>query len=129
MSNFSVTSWTVAHQVSLSMGFFRQVYWSGLPFPPPGDLPSSGNQTCVSCVSCIGRQILYHSIIREAPTKSGELCPFDSIGSKAPSEAYAPSPGDKFYSLPFLILHEAGWILSSQISSSCIASLKNNKGT
>ena len=29
----------VAHQVPLSMGFSRQEYWSGLPFPPPGDLP------------------------------------------------------------------------------------------
>ena len=32
-------NWTVAHQVSLSMGFPRQEYWSGLPFPSPGDLP------------------------------------------------------------------------------------------
>ena len=30
--------WTVAHQAPLSMGFSRQEYWSGLPFPPPGDL-------------------------------------------------------------------------------------------
>ena len=34
-----VTPWTVASQASLSMGFFRQEYWSGLPCPPPGDLP------------------------------------------------------------------------------------------
>ena len=34
--------WTVAHQVPLSMGFFRQEYWSGLPFPPPGHLPDPG---------------------------------------------------------------------------------------
>ena len=33
---------TVAHQVPLSMGFFRQEYWSGLPFPSPGDLPNPG---------------------------------------------------------------------------------------
>ena len=33
------TLWTVAHQTSLSMGFPRQEYRSGLPFPPPGDLP------------------------------------------------------------------------------------------
>ena len=33
------TLWTVAHQAPLSMGFFRQEYWSGLPFPPLGDLP------------------------------------------------------------------------------------------
>ena len=38
MSNF-VTSWTVAHQAPLSIEFSRQEFWSGLPFPPPGDLP------------------------------------------------------------------------------------------
>ena len=34
--------WTVAHQASLLMGFPRQEYWSGLPFPPPSDLPDPG---------------------------------------------------------------------------------------
>ena len=37
-----VTPWTVAHQAPLSMGFSRQEYWSGLPWPPPGDLPDPG---------------------------------------------------------------------------------------
>ena len=37
-----VTPWTVAHQASLSMKFSRQEYWSGLPFPSPGDLPDPG---------------------------------------------------------------------------------------
>ena len=36
------TPWTVAHQAPLSMGFSRQEYWSGLPFPSPGDLPNPG---------------------------------------------------------------------------------------
>ena len=36
------TPWTVAHQASLSRGFPRQENWSGLPFPPPGDLPNTG---------------------------------------------------------------------------------------
>ena len=36
------TPWTVAHQALLSMGFPRQTYWSGLPFPSPGNLPDSG---------------------------------------------------------------------------------------
>ena len=35
-------AWTVAHQAPLSMGFSRQEYWSGLPCPPPGDLPDPG---------------------------------------------------------------------------------------
>ena len=34
--------WTVAYQAPPSMGFSRQEYWSGLPFPSPGDLPSPG---------------------------------------------------------------------------------------
>ena len=37
-----VTLWTIARQASLSMGFSRQKYWSGLPFPSPGDLPNPG---------------------------------------------------------------------------------------
>ena len=37
-----VTPLTIACQVPLSMGFSRQEYWSGLPCPPPGDLPNSG---------------------------------------------------------------------------------------
>ena len=38
----SATPWTVAHQAPLSMGLFRQEYWSGLPFPTPRDLPNPG---------------------------------------------------------------------------------------
>ena len=37
-----MTSWTVALQAPLPVDFFRQEYWSGLPFPPPGDIPDSG---------------------------------------------------------------------------------------
>ena len=36
------TPWTAAHQAPLSMRFSRQEYWSGLPFPSPGDLPNPG---------------------------------------------------------------------------------------
>ena len=38
----SSTPWTVARQAPLSLGFPRQEYWSGLPFPSPGDLPNPG---------------------------------------------------------------------------------------
>ena len=37
-----MTPWTVARQAPLSMGFPRQEYWSGSPFPAPGDLPNPG---------------------------------------------------------------------------------------
>ena len=39
-----VTPQTVAHQTPLSMGFSRQEYWSGLPFPSLGDLPNPGTE-------------------------------------------------------------------------------------
>ena len=39
---FFATLWTVAHQAPLSREFPRQEYWSGLPFPSPGDLPDPG---------------------------------------------------------------------------------------
>ena len=56
-----VTSWTVAHQALLSMGFPRQEYWSGLPFPPPGDLPDPGIEPTF-------RWILYrHCHLRSQP--------------------------------------------------------------
>jgi len=42
VSNSFATPWTVAHQAPLSMEFSRQEYWSGLPFPPPGDFPDPG---------------------------------------------------------------------------------------
>ena len=65
--------WTVAHQAPLSMGFFRQEYWSRLPFPSPGDLPDAGIEPCVSCISCIGRQILYHCTTWEAQVYPSDL--------------------------------------------------------
>ena len=37
-----MTPWTIAHQTPISMTFSRQEYWSGLPFPTPGDLPNAG---------------------------------------------------------------------------------------
>ena len=37
-----MTPWSIAHQAPLSMALSRQEYWSGLPCPPPGDLPDPG---------------------------------------------------------------------------------------
>ena len=51
VSESFVTPWTVAHQVSLSMGFSKQEYWSGLPFPSSGDLPDPGNGIQVSHIA------------------------------------------------------------------------------
>ena len=42
LSNSSATPWTVAHLAPLSKELLRQAYWSGLPFPSPGDLSDPG---------------------------------------------------------------------------------------
>ena len=42
MSDSSAIPQTIAYQAALSMGFSRQKYWSGLPFPSPGNLPNPG---------------------------------------------------------------------------------------
>ena len=56
-----VTPWTVACQAPLSMEFSRQENWNGSPsFQPRG-------QTCISCTSCLGRQILYHQHLLGSP--------------------------------------------------------------
>ena len=58
-----VSSETVACQASLSMGLSQQESWSGLPFPPLGDLPNPGIKLAVPhvfCGFCIGRRILHH---------------------------------------------------------------------
>ena len=77
------TLWTLAHQAPQSMGFSRQEYWSGLPGPPPGDLPHPGIESG-SLRSCIVRWVLYHYChlgspsvyllyIREIPCKTEQL--------------------------------------------------------
>ena len=54
------TPQTVAHQAPLSMGFPRQEYWSGLPFPTPGDLPIPGVEPPPLEYPALAGQILYH---------------------------------------------------------------------
>ena len=49
------TPWSIAHQAPLSMGFSRQEYWCGLPFPSSGDLPDTGIEarSALHADSCI----------------------------------------------------------------------------
>ena len=69
-----VTPWTVAHQIPPSMKFSRQEYWSGLPFPSPGDLPNPGIKPeyphCRQTLYCLS-----HIIAAAAAAKSLQLCP------------------------------------------------------
>ena len=58
-----VTPWTVVYQASLSIGFSRQEYWSGLPFPSPGDLPNPGIEPWSSTLQA-------DALLSEPPEKS-----------------------------------------------------------
>ena len=62
-----VTPWIVAHQAPLSMGFSRQEYWSGLPFPPPGHLPNPGIKPgllhCRQTLYPLSHHLLYNPVI------------------------------------------------------------------
>ena len=58
--------WTVACQASLSMGFSRQEYWSGLPCPTPGDLPDPGIELMVFMSSALAGRFFITSATLEA---------------------------------------------------------------
>ena len=63
-------------QAPLSMGFSRQEYWSGLPFPPPGGSSRPRDQTHVSCVSCIAGRFFTPWAIEEASSLPSKPCEF-----------------------------------------------------
>ena len=87
------TPWTVAYQAPVSMGFSRQEYWSGLPFPSSGDLPDSGikplllhcGQTLYPMYNCVIEQYLTHwasqvvLAVKNLPTNAGDLRDLGSI--------------------------------------------------
>ena len=62
-----VTLWTVAHQDPLSTGFSKQEYWSGLPYPPPGDLPDLGIKSKSVMSPALAGDFFNTSAIWEAP--------------------------------------------------------------
>ena len=57
------TPWTVARQAPLYMEFSRQEYWSGLPFPPPGDLPNPGTEPVSLLSPALATYHSYHHIL------------------------------------------------------------------
>ena len=85
------TLWTVAHQAPLSMGFSRQEYWSGLPCPPPGDLPDPG----IDSVSLVSPTLAGSFFTTEMPGKPDVYLGAWNILSreKKNSSSYDPTPG------------------------------------
>ena len=81
-----VTPWTVAYQAPLSMGFSRQEYWSGVPFPSPVDLPDPGIEPGSSALQAnalpsepprlrIVFKIIYFSFLRALMHRVRSRCP------------------------------------------------------
>ena len=84
MSN-SATPWTVAHQAPPSMEFSRQEYWSGLPFPSPGDLPNPGIEPRSPALQAVLNQLSYQgSLFCDIFAYSFYSCP-PSFKSLSPS--------------------------------------------
>ena len=85
----AATPWTVAHQAALSTGFYRQEYWSGLPFPSPGDLPDQGPNPCLLCL--LHWQVGSLSVVppgkplRSDSRSKSWLCHFPALWSRATS--------------------------------------------
>ena len=71
-----VIPWVVAYQAPLSMGFSRQGYWSGLPFPSPGDLPDPG-------------------IEPGSPVLQADALPSEPLGKPGSDTREAPSGSDR----------------------------------
>ena len=63
------TPWTIACQAPLSMGFSRQEYWSGLPFPSPGDFPNPGIKPASRMSPAVAGAFFTASTAWEAPTQ------------------------------------------------------------
>ena len=90
------TPWTIAHQAPPSMEFSRQEYWSGLPFPSPGDLPhpgiEPGSPTLQANTLPSEPPGKYHSDAATAAAKSLQSCPtlWDPIDCSPPG---SPVPG------------------------------------
>ena len=78
MSDSFATLWTIAHQAPLSMGFPRQEYWNGLPFPSPRDLPNPGIKPVYIYIHTRGR-VDYKMEINKLVVVGtyGEMCVFE----------------------------------------------------
>ena len=122
-----MTSWIIVHQAPLSMEFSRQEYWSGMPFPPPGDLPNAGTEPLpLKSPALAGRLFTsrtnWATIYITATAKSLQSCPTlcDPIDG---SPLGSPVPGilrqEHWSGLPFPSpMHESeNWKCSCSVVS------------
>ena len=129
--------WTVAHQAPPSMGFSRQEYWSGLPFPSPGDLPDPGIEprSCLTWSETMGEvmKIMATSFRRSHARTAAFSAPSPAAGQHWPTPP-PETPGHTQPSLGQLLvgslpLSPGSWctwgficVLQELISQSCVSS-------
>ena len=78
-----MTPWTIACQAPLSMGFPRQEYWNGLPFPSPGDLPDPGlESTCPASPALQVGSLSLHHLGNCVPPR-GPLSPISTVNTSS----------------------------------------------
>ena len=80
-----VILWTLAFQAPLFMGFSRQEYWSGLPCPPPGDLPDPGIKPVSLACPGLARGFFTTSATWDAPSTCLSSVQFSSVTQSCPT--------------------------------------------
>ena len=83
----SEAPWTVTYQTPPSMGFSRQEYWSGFPFPSPGDLPFPEVKLASLVSRAFGTWILYYLVTRKVFKVNCVPLYSDSVRSDIPSSS------------------------------------------
>ena len=107
------TPWTIPYQAPKSMGFSRQEYWSGLPFPSPGDLPDPGIELGSPA---LGAQSLSHWTKREVPVSvlyCVHLCMKCSLGISNFLEEISSLSHSIVFLYFFALITEEGFLISS----------------
>ena len=95
-----VTPWMVALQAFLSMGFFRQDHWNGLPFPSPGDFPDTGIKPTSLMSPALAGKFFTTSATWEAPVEI--YCREKKMGKGCRSGSEFPSHSTQHSSLYLL---------------------------
>ena len=133
----SATPWTVAHQAPLSMGFSRQEYWSGLPFPSPGIFPTQrSNPGLPHCKETLyqlshqGRPLItwemeiktgasqVAQVVKNTPASPGNLREVDSIPGSGRSPGGENGNSLQFSCLENLMDRGAQWAIVHRVTNS-----------
>ena len=96
-SHSFATPWTVGCQTPLSIGFPRQEYWSGLPFPSPGDLPNPGVENTSSAL-----QKIHDRLFMTEPSRKPSMVLREkkTFSQKSPADSLRPHPPELSYMAP-----------------------------